>query len=69
MARWLALVSLPEFATRDQAERYARIEFSRSLIRVESVASWEVAEEERQVALRTLRRRAPRDPGPVEDGA
>lgn len=64
MARWLALVTLPEFSTRVEAERYAAAEYSRSLVRVESVASFEVGEEERR-AIRDRRRLADDE----EDGA
>lgn len=57
MARFMALVTLPEFATRDQAEAFARREYSRTLVRVISVADFEVAEEEHR-AIRDRRRRA-----------
>lgn len=47
MARWNATVRLPDFPTRQKAEQYAAAEYSRSLIRVESVADEEIAREER----------------------
>lgn len=63
MARWLALIVLPDFPDALAAERYAAVEFSRSLIRVESRASWEVGEEERRrLAARRARRREQETP-------
>jgi hypothetical protein len=50
-------VTLPEFPTRDHAEAFARREFPRTLVRVISTASWEVAEEERQIIMRNKRLR------------
>lgn len=42
MARWRALVCLPDFPTRQAAEAYAEAEYSRSLVEVISVASDEI---------------------------
>ena len=55
MARWLALVVLPDFPSRLEAERYAAVEYSRSLVRIESRASWEVGEAERQMIAQRRR--------------
>ena len=68
MARFMALITLPEFSNATDATAYAQREFSRTLVRVVSTASWEIAEEERQ---RFGRKAAARQTAPNDeaDGA
>ena len=52
MARWNAIVRLPDFPNKRAAEAYAAAEFRVSLVGVVSVADDEVAREERAARKR-----------------
>jgi hypothetical protein len=63
MARWNAVVRLPDFPDRVTAERYANAEFSLSLVGVYAVAAEEIAAEQRRVIERERRKRREADDG------
>jgi hypothetical protein len=57
MAEFNAIVRLPPFRTKTEAEQYAAAEFSRSLVRVVSVVDEQLEAEERAGRNKKMRRR------------